>query len=162
MQKTIASVVGAVGALSVAHSASGAPATAAIEHSIANPASYKELLQPIPNASALLRKIEAEEASRPGEILEVQYWAHHHHHHHHAYYPRTTTIITITAITAAIIEGRTTLPRPSMGITRSRRTGAGDEEFATRREPAPERERLAIAPAAAPPCGPGRKRRSRA
>jgi len=88
MDKNIAGLIGAVGALVVgtqAHAATGAPMTmdAALQTS-----SYADLLKPIPNALALL-KAEAAAASEapvqtpPADVEKVQYYHHHHHHHHH-------------------------------------------------------------------------------
>jgi hypothetical protein len=85
MDKTLAGVIGAVGALVAtvpAHAATAAPVTM---QGAMQANSYADLLKPIPNALALLQA----EALAPNEPVAegearvelVQY--HHHHHHHH-------------------------------------------------------------------------------
>jgi hypothetical protein len=93
MEKTVAGVIGAVGALVAAqpHAASALPASfdAAMQAS-----SYADLLKPIPNAQALLKAGAAErlptanDADDDPAIQQVQYYHHHHYyyHHHHRYY----------------------------------------------------------------------------
>jgi hypothetical protein len=85
MDKTLAGVIGAVGALvatAPAHAAIAAPVTvrAAMQAD-----SYADLLRPIPNALALLQaeELAPDEPVAGGEakVELVQY--HHHHHHHH-------------------------------------------------------------------------------
>lgn len=52
-------------------------------------ASYSELLEPVPNAVEQLRASNAEAASRPAELIPVQYQdprQHHHHNHDRAWY----------------------------------------------------------------------------
>ena len=75
MDKKIASLVGALSAVSAA-----APGTSAM----ATPEAYANLVRPIPNA---LTALMVDEATRPksevGDIQEAQYYYHHHHHHHH-------------------------------------------------------------------------------
>ncbi len=100
MDKTIAGLLGAVGALVAGTSAQAAP-TASLLHA----ASYSDLLRPVPNAVAALKTLdEAEQA----QVEQVQYGPtiilrnghhhhhrvyrrpryHHHHHHHHNNYDR--------------------------------------------------------------------------
>jgi hypothetical protein len=97
MDKTLAALLGAVGALA---SAGSAPAAAHATEQPANQtdilqvASYAELLRPIPNAVERLRLLEQTEDTPPqaadGAPLAytVQYYRHHHHHHHHHRYAR--------------------------------------------------------------------------
>ncbi len=47
------------------------------------PQSYADLLEPIPNAVALLRADNARLAAQPSRVQLVQFHHHHHHHHHH-------------------------------------------------------------------------------
>ena len=57
------------------------------------PQSYAELLDPIPNALALLRIDDASHAQQTAPVQVAQYYDHHHHHryrryhhhHHHRY-----------------------------------------------------------------------------
>jgi hypothetical protein len=91
MDKKIAGLLGAVAALGSLHAAQAAPSLDPTEVLQAN--SYAELLEPIPNASALLRAVdEARPAPSADANVELaQYYRHHHHHHHHhhhAFYPR--------------------------------------------------------------------------
>jgi hypothetical protein len=89
MEKKIAGLLGAVAALSTLSAAQATPGPDPTEVLQAN--SYAELLEPIPNAAALLRAVdEAKPApSADGQVEVAQYYHHHHHHHHHhAFYPR--------------------------------------------------------------------------
>ena len=87
MDKTVAGVLGAVGALVAGVSAQASPAN------VLQAESYAELLRPIPNAAATLRALETQEAAA---LEQVQYYYpppprpyyYHHHHHHHFYRPR--------------------------------------------------------------------------
>ena len=72
--------------------------------------SYSELLDPIPNAVALLAAADAQ-APRAGEKAPqegVQVAQNYHHHHHHQRYHRltTTTTIIITTRPTEIAGGR--------------------------------------------------------
>lgn len=87
MDKKIAGLLGAVAALGTFSTAGAAPAPTDVLQ--AN--SYADLLEPIPNAGALLQAID--EAAPPKTSENVQlaqffYHHHHHHHHHHSFYPR--------------------------------------------------------------------------
>ncbi|WP_083967265.1 hypothetical protein [Methylosinus sp. R-45379] len=94
--------VGLVGVISALPLTAAPAADARTLDQVMSPRSYAELLQPIPNAAALLREAEARKAvqSEP-RIQTAQYygnpyydgygytyypyrrWRHHHHHHHH-------------------------------------------------------------------------------
>ena len=127
MDKKTACLVGAISALTPL-----AAAAAPLEKTLAEvlaPQSYVELLQPIPNASALLKEKMAAESkaqSKP-RIETAQYYYYpdgpydHHHHHHHIIIiiiitttimtagkatPITTITITITIITTTTGTGR--------------------------------------------------------
>lgn len=101
MDKKTVGLVGAISALPLV-----APAPAAESRTldeVMSPRSYAELLQPIPNAAALLAEAKAREAAQSEpRIQTAQYygdpyygygygfygpyrrpWYHHHHHHHH-------------------------------------------------------------------------------
>ena len=81
MDKKMAGLLGALGAL-----AAGSPAMAEIPalEGVMHAASYADLLQPIPNASALLQASDEAMTEAPAAIVMVQY----HHHHHHRYQRR--------------------------------------------------------------------------
>lgn len=99
MDKKTAGLVSAISALPLAASTPAAEARTLDD--VMSPRSYAELLQPIPNAVALLKEAKAREASQPEPSIQTaQYygdpyyggygyypyrrrWYHHHHHHHH-------------------------------------------------------------------------------
>ncbi len=84
MDKTVAGVLGAVGAL-----VAGTSAQAATPESVLHASSYAELLRPISNAVETLRALDSQEAAR---LQEAQYYYYpppayyYHHHHHNRYY----------------------------------------------------------------------------
>jgi hypothetical protein len=93
MYKKLAGLLGAAAALTAV---SGAQAAAPAQSTAAAPAaSYRELLDPVPNALAALMTDEAQHAKAParGETQVAdhhhhhhgwrRHWHHHHHHHHH-------------------------------------------------------------------------------
>lgn len=86
MDKKMAGLLGAAAALTAITGAQAAPA---LQTGPAAPVNYKDLLQPIPNALALLKADDrARVQGAPSAKLErVQYHHHHHHHHHHGYGP---------------------------------------------------------------------------
>ncbi|WP_024882037.1 hypothetical protein [Methylosinus sp. LW3] len=100
MDKKTVGLFGAISALPLAAATPAAEARTLDE--VMSPSSYAELLQPIPNAAALLKEAMAREASQPEPgIQTAQYygdpynggygysypyyrrWRHHPHHHHH-------------------------------------------------------------------------------
>ena len=85
MDKKLAGLVGALGALAVA-----APACAATRpagNDALQASSYADLLRPIPNAAEVLRTLPAEPPV-DARVTLVQYYQnrHHHHHHHHRHH----------------------------------------------------------------------------
>ena len=91
MDKNVAALIGAVGALALAgpsHAAISAPVEPG---DVMRVNSYADLLKPIPNAVALRQALAearaAEAATAEPEVMTVQYY-HHHHHHHHRYHRR--------------------------------------------------------------------------
>ena len=78
MDKRIAGLLGAAAALTAVNGAQAAPAPAALEPA----ASYRDLLEPVPNALAMLRN-EDGQAGAPSANGGMQLAQHHHHHHHH-------------------------------------------------------------------------------
>ena len=107
MDKKIVGLVGALSVLPPVEAVQAMPAPAPSVSDILRVQSYAELLDPIPNAAALLRVVDAAPAPEPGSVQQVQYYEHHHHiiiiiittdtgvrttiiitttHHHHGYY----------------------------------------------------------------------------
>ena len=86
MDKKIAALLGAAAALTTVGSVQAATASAA---QLQPATSYRDLLEPVPNAVALLRADDERLARTPtaGETQVAQYHHHHHHHHHNGYYP---------------------------------------------------------------------------
>ena len=78
MDKKVASLIGAISAVSAMGAMTPASAKDAAE--ALTPQSYAELLQPIPNAVALLS---ADDLARGREDGNVQLARHHHHHRLH-------------------------------------------------------------------------------
>jgi hypothetical protein len=88
MDKKIAGLLGAAAAITTVTGAQAAPA-----QPLTAPASYRELLEPIPNAAAVLKADDAaREQMTPDAKLERVQW-HHHHHHHHGYYNPGAAIV---------------------------------------------------------------------
>jgi hypothetical protein len=96
MDKRLAGLLGAAAALTAV---SGAQAGAAAQSTELAPAtSYRELLDPVPNALAALLADEAQHAkARASGETQLAYhhhhhhgwrrhWHHHHHHHHHGWH----------------------------------------------------------------------------
>jgi hypothetical protein len=87
MEKKIAGLLGAVAALGTLTSAHAAPVPT--DPLQAN--SYAELLEPIPNAAAVLKVVD-EQAPADANIQLAQYH-HHHHHHHHSHWRRGPVVV---------------------------------------------------------------------
>jgi hypothetical protein len=88
MDKKIAGLLGAVATLGTFGTAEAAPPPTPADVLQAN--SYADLLEPIPNAGALLQAIDesAPQASENVQLAQFYYHHHHHHHHHHSFYRR--------------------------------------------------------------------------
>jgi hypothetical protein len=92
MDKKIAGLLGAAAALTAMNSAQAAAPTAVVEPA----ATYRDLLEPIPNALAMLKSEDAQGTVAPasGQTRLAQHhhhhhhrwWRRHHHHHHHRYH----------------------------------------------------------------------------
>jgi hypothetical protein len=93
MEKKIAGVLGAIAAFGTLSAAQAAPAPGPTPTDILQAGSYAELLEPIPNAAALLRVVDEQGpvSSASANIHLAQY--HHHHHHHH--YRRPPRIVVV-------------------------------------------------------------------
>jgi hypothetical protein len=86
MDKKIAGLLGAVATLGAFNAAQAAPSPAPSDVLRAN--SFADLLEPIPNAAALLQAVDESAPVPPANIELAQLVVvgrHHHHHHHHAY-----------------------------------------------------------------------------
>jgi len=89
MEKRIAGLLGAVAALGTLSAADAAPAPGTSDALRAS--SFTELLEPIPNAVALLKAVDEQRSTGPGanvqmaQVVVVRRHHHHHHHHHHHY-----------------------------------------------------------------------------
>ena len=89
----VVGIVGAVSGLAALDGAQAAGLESPNTTGLTAAQSYAELLEPIPNALAVLRVVDAAEATRSAQAAEtdadvtlVQYHHHHHrwrHHHHH-------------------------------------------------------------------------------
>ena len=82
MDRTVAGLLGAVGALALNGAAQAAPAAPLDVQSALAAHSYADLFKPIPNAAALLEQSNEALAAEPPVAEQVQYYEHHHHHHH--------------------------------------------------------------------------------
>jgi hypothetical protein len=78
MDKKIAGLLGAAAALTTV---GGAHATTV--RLAEPPATYRDLLEPVPNAVALLKADDAARAEQPPARVQLAQFYHHHHHHHH-------------------------------------------------------------------------------
>ena len=80
MDKRIAGLLGAAAALTAVGTAH---ATTTRANDLQTPTSYRDLLEPVPNALALLKADDSLRAQDlpSGDVQLAQY--HHHHHHHH-------------------------------------------------------------------------------
>jgi hypothetical protein len=82
MDKKIAGLLGAAAALSAVNSAQAAAPSTQAEPA----ASYRDLLEPVPNALAMLKANDAQgTTNQPNGQTRL---AQHHHHHHHRWWRR--------------------------------------------------------------------------
>lgn len=93
MEKKIAGLVGAVAALGTLATVQATPAPASPTASPLEANSYADLLQPIPNAVALLKVVDERSPASEANVQLAQ--AHHHHHHHHHSHARRRPAIVI-------------------------------------------------------------------
>ena len=87
MEKKIAGLLGAIATLGAVNAAQAAPMPSPAPTDVLRANSFADLLNPIPNAAALLQAVdESGPVSSASENVQLaQYHHHHHHHHHHAY-----------------------------------------------------------------------------
>jgi hypothetical protein len=85
MEKKLAGLLGAMATLGAFTAAQAAPMPSPAPTDILRANSFADLLNPIPNAAALLQAVdESGPVSSANENVQlVQYHHHHHHHHHH-------------------------------------------------------------------------------
>jgi hypothetical protein len=93
MDQKIAGLLGAAAALTAANSAQAATLPA---EGLQPAATYRDLLEPIPNALAVLKTEDTQEKAPANGQVRLAYHHHHHHrwwrrywhhhHHHHRYY----------------------------------------------------------------------------
>jgi hypothetical protein len=95
MEKKIAGLLGAVATLGAFSGAQAAPTPSPTPTDVMRANSFADLLEPIPNASALLQAIDESAPAQPADsniqLAQVVIGIgrdHHHHHHHHAGYGR--------------------------------------------------------------------------
>ena len=81
MDKKIFGLIAAVSGLGTLGAAQAAPAPVDVDR-VMNAQSFRELLEPIPNATALLIADDEGRAAAP-EAPKVQLAEYDHHHHHH-------------------------------------------------------------------------------
>jgi hypothetical protein len=96
MEKKIAGLLGAVATLGAFGGAQAAPTPSPAPTDVMRANSFADLLEPIPNASALLQAIDESAPAQPADsniqlaqvVIGIGRDHHHHHHHHHAGYGR--------------------------------------------------------------------------
>jgi hypothetical protein len=91
MDKKIAGLLGAVGALASFNTAQAATPSDPTE--VLKARSYADLLEPIPNAMAALKAVDDATDVAGDKVQVAQYGHHHHHHHHHNSFRRDRRII---------------------------------------------------------------------
>jgi hypothetical protein len=91
MEKKIAGLLGAMAALGAFNAAEAAPTPSPTPSDALRANSFADLLEPIPNAAALLKAVDesrpAPSADENVRLAQV-FYHHHHHHHHHSHYRR--------------------------------------------------------------------------
>jgi hypothetical protein len=93
MEKKIAGLVGAVAALGTLAAVQAAPARTPPTVSPLEANSYADLLQPIPNAVALLKVVDERAPTSSEANVQLAQNHHHHHHHHHSHSRRVPAIV---------------------------------------------------------------------
>jgi hypothetical protein len=84
MEKKIAGLLGAMATLGAFNAAEAAPIPSPAPTDVLRANSFVDLLEPIPNAAALLQAVD-ESAPVPSANENVQLAQYHHHHHHGQY-----------------------------------------------------------------------------
>jgi len=88
MEKTVIGLLAAIGAATPLAAAQASVVSSEDAASALRVASVADLLEPVPNAPAILAALDAEPQNAPAaaqvpEGVQVAQWHHHHWHHHH-------------------------------------------------------------------------------
>ena len=102
MDKKLAGLLGTAAALTTMSATQAAPA---VGPELPQATSYRDLLDPIPNALPLLKADDQRLAQSAGTRTAQVVIGHHHHHHHGARVYVRVPIVTIIIITTIIIAG---------------------------------------------------------
>jgi hypothetical protein len=107
MDKNLAGLIGAMGALAVGAPQAATAAPLDLETAL-QASSYADLLKPIPNALALWKSTAVVDA-QPAEVGDarvetVQYHDHHHHHHHHHYRRRHRHFFSVRPVPPVVVD----------------------------------------------------------
>jgi hypothetical protein len=97
MEKKIAGLLGAMATLGAFSAAQAAPSPTPAPSDVLRANSFAELLEPIPNAAALLKAVDESPAPSADENVKLAqyYHHHHHHHHHHSFYRRYGPVVVV-------------------------------------------------------------------
>jgi hypothetical protein len=87
MNRKVTALLGGAAALATLNAAQAAVPTARDPATTMNVHSYAELLNPVPDASALLIADDLARAQQPQGRLQLAEHHHHHHHHHNSFFP---------------------------------------------------------------------------
>jgi hypothetical protein len=92
MEKKIAGLLGAMATLGAFNAAEAAQAPSPAPTDVLRANSFADLLEPIPNAAALLQAVDESgpvpSADENVQLAQFYHHHHHHHHHHHSQYRR--------------------------------------------------------------------------
>jgi hypothetical protein len=84
MERKIAGLLGAMATLGAFNAAEAAPMPSPAPSDVLRANSFADLLDPIPNAAALLQAVD-ESGPVPSANENIQLAQYHHHHHHHGW-----------------------------------------------------------------------------
>lgn len=87
MDRKIAGVIAAIGAATPLAAAQAAVTPAEVDRAM-SAGSFAELLQSVPNASAILKAADQQRATMTGDATPMRVAYDHHHHHHHHWWRR--------------------------------------------------------------------------
>jgi hypothetical protein len=86
MDKKLSGLIGTAAALALCNACPAAAQAQTVQPPDLTVQSYADLLEPIPDAAALLKAGDMARPAAAGDIQPVQYHHHHHHHHYRRYY----------------------------------------------------------------------------
>jgi hypothetical protein len=93
MEKKIAGLLGAMATLGAFNAAEAAPMPSPAPTDVLRADSFADLLDPIPNAAALLKAVdESGPVSSADENIQLAQYHHHHHHGYRRYGPRIVVV----------------------------------------------------------------------